>query len=132
LAGTLTLIDVAGATGPPAPLARQALVIIGFGSVLLNSTSDIQFTLLAWADGMQPYIGVVVGLIGVALLASPFILRARQARANGRPAMPGQQPGFDQRAAAARSVAVTQSAGPATNTNSRPGRSGASRTSCTT
>jgi hypothetical protein len=76
------------------------LVIIGFGSALLHSTGDIQFTLLVWADGMQPYIGLVVGLIGVALLASPFILRARQARTNGQQAMPqgafGQQPGFEQ------------------------------------
>lgn len=75
------------------------LLIIGFGSVILHSATDYQFTLLMWADGMQPYIGIVVGLIGVGLLCSPFIVRARQQRAGGgEPVSPmaafGQPQGF--------------------------------------
>lgn len=62
------------------PLVRIGvfLVIIGFGSTVLHASTDYQFTLLAWADGMQPYVGILVGLIGVALLATPFVLRARE------------------------------------------------------
>jgi hypothetical protein len=54
------------------------LVIIGFGSTVLHSSTDYQFTLVAWADGMQPYAGIIIGLIGVGLLATPFVLRARE------------------------------------------------------
>ncbi|HEX3592373.1 MAG TPA: hypothetical protein VHV74_22355 [Pseudonocardiaceae bacterium] len=62
------------------PLARIGvlLVVIGFGSTILHSATDYQFTLIAWADGAQPYIGILLGLVGVGLLATPFILRARE------------------------------------------------------
>jgi hypothetical protein len=68
------------------PLVRLGvfLVIIGFGSTVLHASTDYQFTLLAWADGMQPYAGILVGLIGVGLLVTPFVLRARE----GSPGMP--------------------------------------------
>lgn len=76
------------------PLVRLGifLVIIGFGSVILNSGTDFQFTLLVWADGAQPYIGIVVGLLGVGLLASPVLLRARQAKASAAQQTPFAQP----------------------------------------
>jgi hypothetical protein len=56
------------------------LVLIGFGSVVLHAKTDYQFTYLKWADGMQPYAGIVVGLIGLGLLFGPFILRALSGR----------------------------------------------------
>ncbi|MDO5067571.1 MAG: hypothetical protein Q4D96_09865 [Propionibacteriaceae bacterium] len=43
------------------------LMILGFGSLILP-TFNIQFKLLAWADPYQPWIGIVVGVIGVLLL----------------------------------------------------------------
>jgi hypothetical protein len=64
------------------------LIIIGFGSAVLGSSSDYEFELLAWADGMQPFVGILVGLIGVGLLVAPFILRARQGSASS-PIAPG-------------------------------------------
>lgn len=76
------------------PLVRLGifLVIIGFGSVILHSGTDYQFTLLMWADGAQPYIGIVVGLLGVGLLASPVLLRAKQAKAGAAQQTPFGQP----------------------------------------
>jgi hypothetical protein len=64
--------------GNPMVRIGVLLVIIGFGSTVLHSSTDYQFTLVAWADGMQPYAGIIIGLIGVGLLATPFILRARE------------------------------------------------------
>lgn len=61
------------------------LVIIGFGSAILGTTSSYEFMLLAWANGMQPYAGIVVGLIGVGVLCSPFVLRARQRASSAEP-----------------------------------------------
>ncbi|MDO5083388.1 MAG: hypothetical protein Q4D89_08300 [Arachnia propionica] len=47
--------------------AGVALMILGFGSLILPHV-NIQFTVLQWADPYQPWIGVVVGVIGVLLL----------------------------------------------------------------
>jgi hypothetical protein len=72
------------------PLVRIGvlLVIIGFGSTVLHSASSYQFTLLAWADGMQPYVGIVVGLTGVLLLAMPFIIVSARQGSSGTTASP--------------------------------------------
>lgn len=71
------------------PLMRGGitLTILGFGSTVLHSATSGEFVLLAWANGAQPYVGIVVGLIGVGLLATPFILRARDG-SPGQPSMP--------------------------------------------
>jgi hypothetical protein len=68
------------------------LVLIGFGSVVLHAKTDYQFTYLKWADGMQPYVGIVVGLIGLGLLFGPFILRALSGRRSGGGAAPVYSP----------------------------------------
>lgn len=53
------------------------LTIAGFGSLLLM-LMNYHFVLLAWADPMQPAFGIVVGILGVILLAAGF-LNDRQA-----------------------------------------------------
>ncbi|MFI5777342.1 hypothetical protein [Nocardia sp. NPDC051570] len=40
------------------------LAILGFGSLLLQQL-DMHFMILAWADSMQPWFGIVLGAIGV-------------------------------------------------------------------
>ena len=49
------------------------LMVIGYGSIPLSST-DFQFTLLSWANGMQPWVGLVVGTIGLGFLVVPLIM----------------------------------------------------------
>ncbi len=49
------------------------LIVLGFGSPILEHF-NYHFTLLAWADDYQPVAGVMIGLLGVALL---LLLRAR-------------------------------------------------------
>lgn len=55
-------------------LLRSAisLMVIGFGSVGLSFT-DYQFILLSWANPFQPWIGLVIGLIGVGFIVVPLI-----------------------------------------------------------
>lgn len=60
-------------------------IILGFGSLILP-TFNIQFKLLQWADPYQPWIGVGVGLIGVALLVANFF-----ANKNAEGTQPPQQ-----------------------------------------
>lgn len=91
--------------GNPMVRIGVVLIIIGFGSAILHSATSYQFTYLMWADGAQPYVGIVLGLIGVALLAMPFIVRARQGGAGSaiapgaafaQPPMGGGYQGFPQ------------------------------------
>lgn len=87
------------------------LMVIGFGSVGLSFT-DYQFTLLSWANPLQPWIGLVIGVAGIAMIAIP-LLRARGGGGSMGPAQsfqqqgnfgyaapqqqfPPQQPGFNQ------------------------------------
>ncbi len=51
-------------------------IVVGFGSIVLPSLTDRQFVWLMWADDYQPIIGIVVGVVGVALLVAN-ILRAK-------------------------------------------------------
>ncbi len=51
------------------------LIIIGFGSAVL-STTNYQFTLLSWSNGMQPWLGIVLGAAGVVMILVP-LLRGR-------------------------------------------------------
>jgi hypothetical protein len=50
------------------------LVVLGFGSLVLNQM-DYEFTLLSWATDYQPGIGVVIGIVGVALIAVGLVLQ---------------------------------------------------------
>lgn len=49
------------------------LALFGFGSALLHFTS-VQFTLLMWAEPMQPALGLVLGGAGVVVLVLKIIL----------------------------------------------------------
>jgi hypothetical protein len=56
--------------------------VLGFGSLILRQF-NIDFRLIAWADDMQPTFGIVLGLVGVVIIALPFVLARRK---------PAQQP----------------------------------------
>lgn len=52
------------------------IVFLGFGSLLLR-LANIDFRIIAWADGMQPTFGLVLGLVGLVLIGLPFLLAKR-------------------------------------------------------
>jgi len=60
--------------------------VLGFGSFILEQF-NYEFTLISWASDMQPTFGIVLGLVGVALIAGSLVLgRAKAAK------QPQQQP----------------------------------------
>lgn len=65
-------------------------ILLGFGSVALTYT-DRQFVLLMWAEDYQPVLGIVVGVLGVALLVAGLVRKNKAAKAE--PAPVAQQPG---------------------------------------
>ena len=75
------------------PLLRLSifLMVIGYGSVLLSYT-EIQFTLLSWANSMQPWIGLIIGTAGLAVLVVPLLLARRGGSIT--PVQPVQQQNF--------------------------------------
>ncbi|MDQ6658342.1 MAG: hypothetical protein M3Z00_08980 [Actinomycetota bacterium] len=87
------------------PLARFGItcLIFGIGSAVLN-LMNYHFTILMWADGMQPWFGLGLGLVGVGLVlsdnlgkqesiqpAQPDPFRARFAPQRGAEQQFGQQ-----------------------------------------
>ena len=66
------------------------LTFFGLGSVLLYSF-DMQFRILEWAEPMQPWLGVVLGLAGVAVLGVKLLGSASSDQPVTEPA-PGGQP----------------------------------------
>lgn len=60
------------------------LALIGFGSALLHFT-DIQFTLVIWAEPMQPFLGLGVGGVGALIL---LIVMASRKEPEAQPAGP--------------------------------------------
>jgi hypothetical protein len=56
------------------------LIVLGFGSLILNQF-DYEFTLLSWATDYQPGIGIVIGIIGVALVAVGLVLQRQRGEA---------------------------------------------------
>lgn len=76
------------ASGNPMARLSITLMVIGYGSVLLNYT-DIQFILLGWASSMQPWIGLIIGTIGLGILLVPLLMARRGGSIT--PAQPFQQ-----------------------------------------
>ncbi|OXM49814.1 hypothetical protein [Amycolatopsis alba] len=66
-------------------------ILLGFGSVALTYT-DRQFVLLMWAEDYQPVLGIVVGVLGVALLVAGLLRKKKVAQAPVAQSAP-QQPG---------------------------------------
>jgi hypothetical protein len=76
--------------------------VLGFGSLVLEQF-DYEFTLISWATDMQPGFGIVLGLVGVALIGGSVAMSrakaapqpqqqfAQQPPAPGAPQQPGQQ-----------------------------------------
>jgi hypothetical protein len=50
------------------------LVVLGFGSMALYSF-NYHFTLLAWADEMQPFFGGAVGVVGLLVIGASFLFK---------------------------------------------------------
>jgi hypothetical protein len=76
------------------PLLRIGffLIVIGLGSIFLNAFTDYQFTLLSWADSMQPWAGMVVGLLGFVLVMGPVFFGKRSGGQTVAPAASFGQP----------------------------------------
>ncbi|AUI63440.1 hypothetical protein [Amycolatopsis sp. BJA-103] len=69
-------------------------ILLGFGSVALTYT-DRQFVLLMWAEDYQPVLGIVVGVLGIALLVAGLVRKNKAAQAEPAPVAQQvpQQPG---------------------------------------
>ena len=48
------------------------LILFGFGSLILEQFG-MQFKLLAWAQNFQPWLGIVLGVVGIVLVALSFM-----------------------------------------------------------
>ena len=53
------------------------LAILGFGSLILPAFG-LQFKLLAAVEGAQPWFGIILGVIGLALLVFGFMQNSKQ------------------------------------------------------
>ncbi|OXM62670.1 hypothetical protein [Amycolatopsis vastitatis] len=66
--------------------------VLGFGSLILEQF-DYEFTLISWASDMQPVFGIVLGLVGVALIGGSVAMSRAKAAPQQAPVQPPQQPG---------------------------------------
>jgi hypothetical protein len=71
------------------------LAVIGFGSVILHAFTPYQFSYLVWAEAAQPYLGVGLGVAGLALVFVP-LARARP-WADDTPTVPFARPSWPPR-----------------------------------
>ena len=67
--------------------------VLGFGTIVLEQF-DYEFRILSWASDMQPLFGIVLGLVGLALIGGSVALkRGKAAPQQQAPVQPPQQPG---------------------------------------
>jgi hypothetical protein len=78
--------------------------VLGFGSLVLEQF-DYEFTLLSWATDMQPGFGIVLGLVGLALIGGSVAMSRVKAAPQPQqqfaqqppvPGVPQGQPGQQQ------------------------------------
>lgn len=56
-----------------------AMIAIGIGSLVMRSMGQ-QYVFLRWAEDLQPYFGVVLAVLGVAITVAGLLVRARRQR----------------------------------------------------
>jgi hypothetical protein len=69
--------------------------VLGFGTIVLEQF-DYEFRILSWASDMQPLFGIVLGLVGLALIGGSVALKRGKAAPQPQqqaPVQPPQQPG---------------------------------------
>ena len=66
------------------------LAILGFGSLFLPACG-MQFRLLSAVEGAQPWFGIILGVIGLVLMALGFVQGNQQKGQQPQPPQ-GQQP----------------------------------------
>ncbi|MGI8416423.1 MAG: hypothetical protein ACR2P2_09530 [Nakamurella sp.] len=79
------------------PLARFGVIclIFGIGSAVLN-LMNYHFAILMWADGMQPWFGLGLGIVGVGLVLGDNLGKQKPVQPNQFPAQVAQQPASPQ------------------------------------
>jgi hypothetical protein len=86
-------------------LARIGVLftLLGFGSLILEQM-DMEFRILAWAEDIQPTFGLVLGAVGLTMIAGAVLIGRTRAATQQPPAQAsaqlshpqqdgGQQPG---------------------------------------
>lgn len=56
------------------------LAVLGFGSLILEQM-DMEFRILSWAYDMQPVFGIVLGIIGLALIGAGVMMNQKKNKA---------------------------------------------------
>ncbi|HEY3468484.1 MAG TPA: hypothetical protein VGL47_25375 [Amycolatopsis sp.] len=68
--------------------------VLGFGSLILEQF-DYEFRLIAWASDMQPFFGIILGVVGLALVGGAAAMNrakpAPQPQVAQQPPAPQQQ-----------------------------------------
>ncbi|WP_410571439.1 hypothetical protein [Amycolatopsis sp. cmx-4-61] len=66
--------------------------VLGFGTIVLEQF-DYEFRILSWASDMQPFFGIVLGLVGLALIGGSVAMnRAKSAPQQPAAVQPVQPP----------------------------------------
>ena len=65
------------------------LILLGFGSLILP-IFNLQFKLLFFVEGMQPWFGIILGIIGIILVVLGFMQNNKQEQSY--PPQQGQPP----------------------------------------
>ncbi|GHG24233.1 MULTISPECIES: hypothetical protein [Amycolatopsis] len=66
--------------------------VLGFGTIILEQF-DYEFRILSWASDMQPLFGIVLGLVGLALIGGSVALGRAKKAPQQAPVQSPQQPG---------------------------------------
>ena len=53
----------------------SVLIVLGFGSAVMRTKLDMDTVLTQWMGGAQPYSGIAMGVVGIAIFALAMYLR---------------------------------------------------------